>query len=62
MESSSEIKVSVRLDMTLEEACWLKCVMQNPLNGQSPEDEELQERKHRLNFFTHLKDMTDNHA
>jgi len=49
MEFKHAIEVVLRL--TEEEAMWLHSVMQNPLKGQSRQEEDVEERHMRRKFF-----------
>lgn len=62
MKATSEVEVTVKLEMTLREARWLQNVMQNPLYGDSPTDEAQIDMEMRHKFFTAVKSQTDNHA
>lgn len=48
--------VSVTLDLTPEEARFLRDLLQNPLGCDNPEDEPMDETEMRSNIFTVLKD------
>jgi len=54
IHKSTEITINLRLN--LEEAAWLKNVMQNPISGQNI-DEEHYDSIMRHEFFTVLKDL-----
>ncbi len=58
----SSVSVQVTLSMDLFDARWLQSVLQNPLDGSTPDTEYPEERERRLNFFNALKDQTENHA
>lgn len=61
MKSTSDVKVTIKLEMELHEARWLQHVMQNPLWG-DPSDEDPVDAKCRHDLFIALKDQTENHA
>lgn len=44
-------QVTYILEIGLEERNFLRAVMQNPLNGQSPEEEDAVEKELRSSFF-----------
>lgn len=44
------IEKQIVLTLSQEEARWLNLVMQNPLNGQTPEDESRHDRQMREAF------------
>ncbi|GEK52376.1 hypothetical protein [Vreelandella venusta] len=46
-----EQKIEVILSLTPEEVQWLHGVMQNPLHGQSPQEEDIADRTMRRAFF-----------
>ena len=62
MKATSEVEVTIKLEMTLREARWLQGVMQNPLYGRTPGEEMEEDKAPRYKFFTALKSQTDNHA
>lgn len=62
IKATSTVDVQINLSMDLATARWLKAVLQNPLDGLSPEDEFSEERSRRISVFAALKDQTDNHA
>ena len=47
----------VILEFTAQEAIWLKAVMQNPLNGQHPLEESIDNFKIRRELFERLKSL-----
>lgn len=51
MKATSKFKPVVVLELTVEEARWLKGVMQNPLWGDSPEEESIEDNNMRRKFF-----------
>jgi hypothetical protein len=53
MQSSNETRIirQVTLVLDADEAEWLNGVMQNPLHGQEPIDEESEDAEMRLKFF-----------
>jgi hypothetical protein len=54
MKISAEKIVTVKLQLTEEEAEWLKNVMQKPLHGQSPEQENQRDYDMREAFFLNI--------
>ena len=52
-----EKKTTYVLRMDHADALWLRGVMQNPLNGLHPEEEDEQDRQHRYEFFEQLKNV-----
>jgi len=43
--------IEVVMTLTVEEALWLHAVMQNPLHGQTPQDELTADRDMRRKFY-----------
>ena len=62
MKATSNVEVTIKLELTLREARWLQDVMQNPLYGDSPENEAQIDTEMRHKFFTSVKGQTENHA
>lgn len=54
----NEIK-SIVITLTEKEASWLKAVMQNPLHGESPEEEGINQSVMRRCLFTSLQGYVD---
>ena len=54
MRTETLVSHTTVLSLTWEEATWLRNVMQNPLYGQSLEDEDEQDRTLRETFFKAL--------
>jgi hypothetical protein len=54
MQSSTETRTikQVTLVLDADEAKWLNGIMQNPLHGQNPIDEDDKDAEMRLKFFT----------
>lgn len=52
-------KPRVRYDFSYDEATWLMHVMQNPFNGETPDTEDEQNRKYRIDLFKTLKSVLD---
>ena len=48
----------VKLNLSLEEAQWLKGIMQNPIYCDDPTDEDEQFKQLRLAFWNKLKDVS----
>lgn len=48
---------SIILDLNEDEAKWLKGVMQNPLNGKAPDEEDPIDKAIRYKFFGALKEF-----
>jgi hypothetical protein len=59
---TSTVDVEITITMDLRDARWLQMVMQNPLWGETPEEETEEDCKARSDFFYALKEQTDNHA
>lgn len=51
MKISSTKNIKIFLELDESEAKWLKEVMQNPLHGQSPEQEDEDDSMLRMRFF-----------
>ena len=47
-------KIEYVLSMTKEEKDWLQLTMQNPLHGQTPENEGSSDNEHRRNLWEEL--------
>lgn len=62
MKIFSDISVTVRITMTLNEARWLKDAMNKPQFGESLESESEIDRVKRTNLRDLLKSESDNHA
>jgi hypothetical protein len=52
MQATKKIKICLELEEN--EAHWLKGVMQNPLHGEDPQDEDLEQQEHRKDLFNSL--------
>lgn len=57
---SAEVTIVIKMD--LKDARWLQGVMQNPLHGQTPAEEDGHERTKRHQLFGELKAQTENWA
>ncbi len=55
METRSEQRITITLNLEEHEAHWLESTMQNPLHGLSVEEEDQQDREYRKIFFDALK-------
>lgn len=53
---------TVKLEMTGEEALWLKAVMQNPLHGNTPQDEPRHDHDNRHALWQALDKAGVSHA
>jgi hypothetical protein len=49
--------ISITIELSAEEAKWLKAVMQNPLKGESPVEEDDGNFTKRSEIFTTLKGL-----
>lgn len=50
----ASVTANITLTLSMSEANWLKGVMQNPLYGQHPSEEDLDERDLRIQLFNTL--------
>jgi hypothetical protein len=55
MQNTTKQSVEVTLVLDEKEADWLHGVMQNPLHGQSPDDESPEDAEMRIKFFLATK-------
>lgn len=60
MKANYEKIEKVIIEMTKEEARWLKNVMQNPLYDETPEEEHPQNKEVRYKIFHCLKETIGN--
>ena len=49
--------VVINLELTLQEAMWLKAAVQNPMHGTTPENEDPAQRVIREGIFNALKEQ-----
>jgi hypothetical protein len=54
MKATKETVVSIVLELDEEDAHWLRGVMQNPLHGQEPGEEDPEEQRRRHDLWTEL--------
>ena len=54
MKGTIETVTTVKLELTEEEANWLKGLMQNPHNGRMPQDEPEYDKSMRMLFWNVL--------
>ena len=54
MEVTTEVSKVINLQLTEEEAEWLRGAMQNPLCGCNPDEESMHNRLHRIDLFDAL--------
>jgi len=57
MKSNISKTITVEFTLNEEEAVWLKGLVQNPIGGVNPEDENEQDRKMRHKFWDVLKEV-----
>ena len=58
MQVQIDQSLTLKLSLSKEEAEWLNGVMQNPLHGQHPDDEDPQDAEMRYTFFSATKIVT----
>ena len=54
MKASSKQKIVVTLELTEVEARWLRDVMENPLGGEPPKEEDPDQQYLRVGLFNEL--------
>lgn len=59
MKGSIETTTTVKLELTQDEANWLRGIMQNPLHGQNPSEEVDYDRSMRMLFWNVLNKGVD---
>ena len=59
MECKIDYAVSVVITLSLEEALWLKYLMQNPIDAGDPVDERKLDKRMRKTFWSALQEVED---
>jgi hypothetical protein len=49
--ATSTIRTALILELSEDEACWLRAVLQNPVGGVSPDQEDPFNNRHRTAIF-----------
>lgn len=60
MQTKTYVEKTYVLELTEQEAIWLRGLMQNPFNGDTPEEELEQDKEMRFKFFSAVEEAGRN--